>query len=147
MTSGFCPRLKHIECLTRLILPLSLLNLVIQAVHGELNLPVQGTSSQLPLSSILKPNSPSLVSGNGTFALGFFSSSNNPGRFGLGIWYNVQISAGNQTVVWMLQRNANLSDDASLGLSGSGVLQLIDTMNGNPQLLWTSGNNLVSYTL
>ncbi|KAG0561366.1 hypothetical protein KC19_9G059300 [Ceratodon purpureus] len=142
MTSGFCPRLKHIECLTRLILPLSLLNLVIQAVHGELHLPVQGTSSQLPLSSILKPNSPSLVSGNGTFTLGFFSSSNNPGRFGLGIWYNVQISAGNQTVVWMLQRNANLSDDASLGLSGSGVLQLIDTMNGNPQLLWTSGNNL-----
>ncbi|KAG0582982.1 hypothetical protein KC19_3G099500 [Ceratodon purpureus] len=149
MMSKLEGRLHHdVNFLTWLILRLTLFAFlfatVIQPVRGTLVMPVQGTISQLTLSSsaILKTNSPSLVSSNGIFALGFFTSSSSATRFGLGIWYNIQLPAGIQTVVWMPQPDVNLSDAASLQLLPSGVLQLTDAVQGTrDQLVWSSSNN------
>lgn len=134
MTSRLCRRLNHVGCLTRLTLLALHLATVIQPLHS--------TSSQLPLTGILDPSS-SLVSSNDTFALGFFSSSTNPGTLRLGIWYN-QLPAGDQTVVWMPQRDLKLSDKAYLQLSSGGVLQVIDPVNSPAQPVWISGNTSVS---
>ena len=145
MTPRLWRRRNHVELLAWLIiiLQLTLLVTVLQPVQGTLIQPVNGAITQLPVSGVLTSSS-SLVSQNGTFALGFFSSSTAAG-FGVGIWYN-QLPVGNQTVVWMPQRNVNLTSAASLQLSPGGVLQLLDTVNNAPhQVVWTSDNTLVSH--
>lgn len=132
MTSGIWRRRKHVEFLTGLLLAA-----LIQSVAAA-------TSNQLPISAILRPNTASLVSSNGIFALGFFPSSSGAG-FGFGIWYAQLTSLGLQTVVWMPRRDLKLSDQSYVQLSpAGGVLNLIETVNSAPQLVWTSGNYLVS---
>lgn len=135
-------RLSHVGFLTRVIVPLALLALHL-AVAIE---PVRGacTGCQLPLSGILTRSTPSLVSSNGVFALGFFPSSTGDG-FGFGIWYAQLTSLGFQTVVWMPHRDLKLSGGAFLQLSAGGVLQLFETASNDPQPVWTSGNNFVSH--
>ncbi|CAL5344742.1 unnamed protein product [Camellia sinensis] len=60
----------------------------------------------------------SLVSGNGTFALGFFSPGKSTNRY-LGVWYN---NVSEQTVVWVANRNKPINDT-------SGVLSFDNTGN------------------
>ncbi|GMP75090.1 hypothetical protein CsSME_00032303 [Camellia sinensis var. sinensis] len=60
----------------------------------------------------------SLVSGNGTFALGFFSPGKSTNRY-LGVWYS---NVSEQTVVWVANRNKPINDT-------SGVLSFDNTGN------------------
>jgi len=93
----------------------------------------------------LTPNHPlaeneTLVSSDGTFALGFFSpTSSNNNRY-IGIWYK---RIPDQTVIWVgNRRNPVTSPTAVLKLAGNGSLLITDV---NSTLFWSSGStNMVS---
>ena len=85
----------------------------------------------------LVPGSPgnTLVSDDGTFALGFFSPSKSTKKhYYLGIWYN---NIPQHTVVWVANRAAPISDlsSAMLALHSSTNLVLSDA---NGRVLWSS---------
>ncbi|XAR66351.1 Non-specific serine/threonine protein kinase [Bertholletia excelsa] len=66
-----------------------------------------------------------LVSGNGTFALAFFSPGNSRNRY-LGIWYN---KVAEQTVVWVANRDNPINDTSgvlSIHKSGNLVIHGLD---------------------
>jgi hypothetical protein len=83
-----------------------------------------------------KPLSPGdvIVSGDGAFALGFFSPSNStPGRLYLGIWYN---GIPNLTVVWIANRETPASSPApTLALSNASNLVLSDA---DGRVVWST---------
>ena len=88
-----------------------------------------------------KPLSPgnTLVSDDGTFALGFFSPSKSTKKhYYLGIWYN---NIPQHTVVWVANRAAPISDlsSAMLALHSSTNLVLSDA---NGRVLWNSNNSI-----
>jgi hypothetical protein len=88
-----------------------------------------------------KPLSPgnTLVSDDGTFALGFFSPSKSTKKhYYLGIWYN---NIPQRTVVWVANRAAPISDlsSAMLALHSSTNLILSDA---NGRVLWNSNNSI-----
>ncbi|XP_006659181.1 G-type lectin S-receptor-like serine/threonine-protein kinase B120 isoform X2 [Oryza brachyantha] len=85
-----------------------------------------------------KPLSPgsTIVSDDGTFALGFFSPSNPKKHHYVGIWYN---NIPEFTVVWVANRAVPITDasSAALALTGSsgGGLTLSDS---NGHVVWTT---------
>ncbi|CAD6266026.1 unnamed protein product [Miscanthus lutarioriparius] len=88
-----------------------------------------------------KPLSPgnTLVSDDGTFALGFFSPSKSTKKhYYLSIWYN---NIPQRTVVWVANRAAPISDllSAMLALHSSTNLVLSDA---NGRVLWNSNNSI-----
>ncbi|XP_021307165.1 S-locus-specific glycoprotein S13 [Sorghum bicolor] len=99
--------------------------------------------------SRLLPNKPltvgsTLISDDGTFALGFFSPSNSTQKhyFYVGIWYN-KIPKDN--VVWVANRATPVTDpsSATLALTNTSNLVLSST---NSQMLWTANISSASET-
>uniref|UniRef100_A0A0E0LRW8 non-specific serine/threonine protein kinase n=1 Tax=Oryza punctata TaxID=4537 RepID=A0A0E0LRW8_ORYPU len=82
-----------------------------------------------------KPLSPgsTIISDDGTFALGFFSPSNPKKHYYVGIWYN---NIPKFTVVWVANRAAPITvpSSAVFTLTRSSNLTLYD---GNGHVLWT----------
>ncbi|XP_065877701.1 G-type lectin S-receptor-like serine/threonine-protein kinase RKS1 isoform X2 [Euphorbia lathyris] len=75
-----------------------------------------------------------LVSRNGTFALGFFSPGNSIYKY-LGIWYH---KLPEQTVVWVANRNSPVNDSSGiLSISRDGNLVLYDHHDRNLSL-WSA---------
>ncbi|XP_072956887.1 receptor-like serine/threonine-protein kinase SD1-8 [Typha angustifolia] len=73
-----------------------------------------------------------LVSANGSFALGFFSPVDSVNRY-VGIWYN---KIPNQTVVWVANRRNPISDPtSSLSVTAAGNLVIT---NKNSSIIWSS---------
>uniref|UniRef100_A0A0D9X503 Receptor-like serine/threonine-protein kinase n=1 Tax=Leersia perrieri TaxID=77586 RepID=A0A0D9X503_9ORYZ len=81
-----------------------------------------------------KPLSPgsTIVSDDGTFALGFFSPSNPKKYYYVGIWYN---NIPKFTVVWVANRATPITDPSSAVLSLTSNLTL---SAGNGHVLWTT---------
>nr|XP_025875664.1 G-type lectin S-receptor-like serine/threonine-protein kinase B120 isoform X2 [Oryza sativa Japonica Group] len=83
-----------------------------------------------------KPISPgsTIISDDGTFALGFFSPSNPKKHYYVGIWYN---NIPKFTVVWVANRAAPITvpSSAVFTLTRSSNLTLSD---GNGHVLWTT---------
>lgn len=83
-----------------------------------------------------KPLSPgsTIISDDGTFALGFFSPSNPKKHYYVGIWYN---NIPKFTVVWVANRAAPITvpSSAVFTLTRSSNLTLSD---GNGHVLWTT---------
>ncbi|XP_062192747.1 putative G-type lectin S-receptor-like serine/threonine-protein kinase At1g61610 [Phragmites australis] len=80
-----------------------------------------------------------LVSDDGTFALGFFSPSNSTKKhYYVGIWYN---NIPQHTTVWIANRAVPITNlsSAVLALSNSTNLVLSD---GNGRVLWRSNNSI-----
>ncbi|KAF0897718.1 hypothetical protein E2562_000434 [Oryza meyeriana var. granulata] len=86
-----------------------------------------------------KPLSPgsTIVSDDGTFALGFFSPSNPKKHYYLGIWYN---NIPKFTVVWVANRAMPITDPSSavFTLTSSSSLILSD---GNGRVLWMTAKS------
>jgi hypothetical protein len=86
----------------------------------------------------LLPNKPltlgsTLVSDDGTFALGFFSPSNSTrNHYYVGIWYN---SIPKDNVVWVANRATPITDPSSTTLALTGRSNLV-LSNTDGQLLW-----------
>ncbi|KAJ0983524.1 hypothetical protein J5N97_011779 [Dioscorea zingiberensis] len=86
----------------------------------------------------ITPNSPladneTLISGDGTFSLGFFSPGNSNHRY-IGLWYN---KATVQTVVWVANRmNPVTNSTGVLSISSDGTLLIIDQKS---TVVWSSG--------
>ncbi|GLJ28306.1 hypothetical protein SUGI_0556370 [Cryptomeria japonica] len=89
----------------------------------------------LPMGTALTANQ-TLLSKNGTFALGFFSP-NNTNNWYIGIWY-AKISE--KTIVWVANRENPLRKmPGVLKLSRDGYLRLYDLQGRS---VWTSDNSL-----
>ncbi|XP_034576513.1 G-type lectin S-receptor-like serine/threonine-protein kinase B120 isoform X2 [Setaria viridis] len=74
-----------------------------------------------------------LVSDDGTFALGFFSPSNSTrNRYYVGIWYN---SIPKDNIVWVANRATPITDPSSATLALTGGSNLV-LSNTDGQLLW-----------
>ncbi|KAJ0983486.1 hypothetical protein J5N97_011741 [Dioscorea zingiberensis] len=86
----------------------------------------------------ITPNSPladneTLISGDGTFSLGFFSPGNSNHRY-IGLWYN-KVTV--QTVVWVANRmNPVTNSTGVLSISSDGTLLIIDQKS---TVVWSSG--------
>jgi hypothetical protein len=86
----------------------------------------------------LLPNEPltlgsTLVSDDGTFALGFFSPSNSTrNHYYVGIWYN---NIPKDNVVWVANRDTPITDPSSATLALTGRSNLV-LSNTDGQLLW-----------
>ncbi|XP_027095884.2 G-type lectin S-receptor-like serine/threonine-protein kinase At1g34300 [Coffea arabica] len=74
-----------------------------------------------------------LLSPNSTFAAGFFPLPSSPSLFTFSVWY---YSIPNKTIVWSANDNSPVCNSASLVISPSGVLTLINSSYG--QNLWPS---------
>uniref|UniRef100_A0A0A9R8L3 non-specific serine/threonine protein kinase n=1 Tax=Arundo donax TaxID=35708 RepID=A0A0A9R8L3_ARUDO len=103
------------------------------------------SSNRLVHGKPLSPGS-TIVSDDGTFALGFFSPSNSTiKQYYVGIWYNNiwQHTATPITAVWVANRAAPIIDlsSAMLALSNSSNLVLSD---GNGRVLWRSNNSIIT---
>ncbi|KAL5223371.1 hypothetical protein ABZP36_028084 [Zizania latifolia] len=87
----------------------------------------------------LSPGS-TIVSDDGTFALGFFSPSNPKKHYYVGIWYN---NIPKFTVVWVANRAMPITDPSSavLALTRSSNLALSD---GNGRVLWTTAKSSIN---
>uniref|UniRef100_A0ACD5XPC9 Uncharacterized protein n=1 Tax=Avena sativa TaxID=4498 RepID=A0ACD5XPC9_AVESA len=103
-------------------------------------LPLRASQDRLVPGKPLSPGA-TIVSDDGSFALGFFNLSNlsgTPNRLYLGIWYN---DIPELTVVWV----ANRETPATVGLSSAPSLFLTNTSNlvlsdgDNSSVLWTTG--------
>ncbi|KAL6843086.1 hypothetical protein ACP4OV_026799 [Aristida adscensionis] len=100
------------------------------------------SSNRLVPGTPLSPGS-TLVSDDGTYALGFFSPSNSTkNHYYLGIWYN-NISVC--TAVWIANRAAPITDlsSAMLTLSSRANLVLSD---GDGRVLWRTNNSIILST-
>ncbi|KAJ7556533.1 hypothetical protein O6H91_05G087800 [Diphasiastrum complanatum] len=95
-----------------------------QSSHGQI-------VERLSLGSILQANQ-TLVSRNGTFALGFFSLG--PDRNYLGVTYGFSKS----THIWMANRNDPAKNGASLTFSSDGNMVI---NNPDQTRVWMSGTN------
>ncbi|XP_017985303.1 PREDICTED: G-type lectin S-receptor-like serine/threonine-protein kinase SD1-1 [Theobroma cacao] len=72
-----------------------------------------------------------LVSGDGSFELGFFSPGNSTKRY-LGIWYKVSP----ETVVWVANREAPLANHFGvLNVTNQGTIIILDK---KPSIIWSS---------
>ncbi|KAJ4823212.1 hypothetical protein Tsubulata_013981 [Turnera subulata] len=102
-----------------------------------LNLPVATAIDSIDTTQSLKDGDNStIVSADGTFALGFFSPGSSTNRY-LGIWYS-RIPV--QTVVWVANRDAPLSNSSVvLRINSQGVLVLLQDQN-NGRAVWSSSN-------
>ncbi|KAJ0983485.1 hypothetical protein J5N97_011740 [Dioscorea zingiberensis] len=86
----------------------------------------------------ITPNNPladneTLISGDGTFSLGFFSPGKSKNRY-IGLWYN---KATNRTVVWVANRNNPVTNSTGvLSISSNGNLLITDQ---NSTVFWSSG--------
>ncbi|KAJ0983545.1 hypothetical protein J5N97_011800 [Dioscorea zingiberensis] len=86
----------------------------------------------------ITPNSPladneTLISGDGTFSLGFFSPGKSNHRY-IGLWYN-KVTV--QTVVWVANRmNPVTNSTGVLSISSDGTLLIIDQKS---TVVWSSG--------
>ncbi|XP_021726192.1 uncharacterized protein LOC110693367 [Chenopodium quinoa] len=82
-----------------------------------------------------------IVSSNGAFKLGFFSTPNSTHRY-VGIWYN-KLPMNN--VVWVANRNNPLKDSSggTIRISEDGNLQVLNAQN---QTLWSSNVTISSQT-
>ncbi|QHO31631.1 hypothetical protein HN51_019812 [Arachis hypogaea] len=77
-----------------------------------------------------------MVSGGGTFVLGFFNSQDNPMKRYLGICYNEVVP---MTVVWVAKRNNPLNDSSGLlKITDKGLLVLL---NNNNNIFWSSNSS------
>ncbi|KAK6941849.1 Bulb-type lectin domain [Dillenia turbinata] len=79
------------------------------------------------------------VSSNGDFTLGFFSHSDQPNQYGVGIRYNSNsIPHDKQTLVWVAGGDLHVSNQSYFQLTNEGNLVLC---NSNGIIAWTSGNS------
>ncbi|KAJ4828230.1 hypothetical protein Tsubulata_013111 [Turnera subulata] len=96
-------------------------------------------TDSLFVNQTLTGNGETLVSGNGRFALGFFSPSGSRNRY-LGIWYK---DIPQQTVVWVANKDAPLG-----GLSGLVTLtadgSLVIFNNASKGAVWSSNSSTTS---
>ncbi|KAK9064107.1 hypothetical protein SSX86_017979 [Deinandra increscens subsp. villosa] len=77
-----------------------------------------------------------IVSGNATFELGFFSPGGSKNRY-LGIWYK---NITPRVVVWVANRETPLIDTSGLvKLSSQGILSLV---NGSGTTIWSSNSSI-----
>ncbi|KAK6945309.1 S-locus glycoprotein domain [Dillenia turbinata] len=99
--------------------------------------------SQIPLGSKLHSSENKFwVSSNGDFALGFFSNSDQPNQYGVGIRYNSNsIPHDKQTLVWVAGGDLRISNQSYFQLTNEGNLVLC---NSKGVIAWTSGNSNVS---
>ncbi|XP_047306515.1 G-type lectin S-receptor-like serine/threonine-protein kinase At1g11330 [Impatiens glandulifera] len=101
-----------------LLIHLSFLLSSVAATNLTLNLP------------IVDPET--IVSNNGIFKLGFFSSNSSTDRY-LGVWYN---KIPKLTVIWVANRGEPIKDSlGSVTISEDGNLVVL---NGQKQLIWSS---------
>ncbi|CAN1239384.1 G-type lectin S-receptor-like serine/threonine-protein kinase At4g27290 [Linum grandiflorum] len=81
--------------------------------------------------SIADSQSQTIVSGGGSFQLGFFTPSPSTLRY-LGIWYNFS----KQSVVWVANRDSPLTDSSGvLRLTSNGTLLLLNSSNA---VIWST---------
>ncbi|VAI20887.1 unnamed protein product [Triticum turgidum subsp. durum] len=100
-------------------------------------LPLRASEDRLVPGERLSPGA-TIVSDDGAFALGFFSSSNSiPASLYLGIWYN---GIPELTVVWVANREIPLTNSTSsaptLSLTNTSNLVLSDGSSG--RVVWTT---------
>ncbi|CAM0944376.1 unnamed protein product [Alopecurus aequalis] len=113
--------------------------------------PAPGAAATADAVSARRPlrGNDTMVSARGKFEVGLFSPAGSSGRFYLGIWYkNIPV----QTVIWVGNRAAPLSDVASAELKVSaedGNLELVGLASASsssaPAVVWSS--NLSSTSL
>ncbi|KAL0305849.1 UNVERIFIED_CONTAM: putative G-type lectin S-receptor-like serine/threonine-protein kinase [Sesamum radiatum] len=72
-----------------------------------------------------------MISEGGRFALGFFGPQGSGSRY-VGIWYQ---EAGNESVVWVAKRKANLREWWVLTIGNDGNLKVMD---GNGDVVWST---------
>ncbi|KAL0926662.1 hypothetical protein M5K25_002903 [Dendrobium thyrsiflorum] len=91
-------------------------------------------TNSLSLGQSLSGNQ-TLVSKDGTFALGFFTPGNSH-KFYIGIWYN---KLPGQTIIWVANRKAPVSDPTTskLQISDLGNLVLLDSAKSQ---VWSSNS-------
>ncbi|CAN1239386.1 G-type lectin S-receptor-like serine/threonine-protein kinase At4g27290 [Linum grandiflorum] len=81
--------------------------------------------------SIADSQSQTIVSGGGSFQLGFFTPATSTLRY-LGIWYNFS----KQSVVWVANRDSPLTDSSGvLRLTSNGTLLLLNSSNA---VIWST---------
>ncbi|EEE68148.1 hypothetical protein OsJ_26255 [Oryza sativa Japonica Group] len=99
--------------------------------HGSIHL--CASDNRLVPGKPISPGS-TIISDDGTFALGFFSPSNPKKHYYVGIWYN---NIPKFTVVWVANRAAPITvpSSAVFTLTRSSNLTLSD---GNGHVLWTT---------
>lgn len=77
------------------------------------------------------------VSSNGDFALGFFSHSDQPNQYSVGIRFNSDsIPSDKQVVVWVAGAEVTVSNHSYFQLTPEGGLVLYDSSNGG--VVWSS---------
>ncbi|KAG0483911.1 hypothetical protein HPP92_011995 [Vanilla planifolia] len=76
-----------------------------------------------------------LISNDGTFALGFFSPGNSS-KFYIGIWYN---KLPGQTIIWVANRETPTSDPTTSKLQISDLGELV-LLNSSKSLIWSSNS-------
>lgn len=91
-------------------------------------------TNSLSLGQSLSGNQ-TLISKDGTFALGFFSRGSSP-RFYIGVWYN---KLPGQSIFWVANREAPVTDTTAskLQISDHGDLVLL---NGSKSPVWSSNS-------
>ncbi|KAM1126870.1 hypothetical protein FF2_041573 [Malus domestica] len=94
------------------------------------------SASRIGLGSrLLARENQTLVSDNGTFALGFTPTSDEDDRLQLAIWFAEL--PGDRTIVWSANRNSAVSNNAILELDTTGNLVLMD----GDATTWTSNTS------
>ncbi|CAN6569533.1 unnamed protein product [Malus baccata var. baccata] len=94
------------------------------------------SASRIGLGSrLLARENQTLVSDNGTFALGFTPTSDDDYRLQLAIWFAEL--PGDRTIVWSANRNSAVSNNAILELDTTGNLVLTD----GDATTWTSNTS------
>ncbi|KAF5737701.1 G-type lectin S-receptor-like serine/threonine-protein kinase SD3-1 [Tripterygium wilfordii] len=116
--------------------------ILLSVCTGFLLIPV--VSSQIPLGSKLSiAENNSWISPNGDFAIGFFSHSDQPNQFSVGIHFNSKsIPLGKQIVVWVAGADVTVGNKSYFELSHKGEFVLFDSSTGVSA--WTSKTSKLS---
>lgn len=111
---------------------------------GSLNFPV--ADSQIPLGSNISAfGNQFWESSNGDFSFGFFTHSDQPNQFSVGIRFNSKsIPVDKQTVVWVAGADVTVGNKSYFELTQNGDLVLFDSSNG--VTVWASKTSHLSVT-
>lgn len=115
--------------------------IILFSISNLLLLTFLGSVSLALVANIIGPYQPlsdgkTLVSGDGSFQLGFFSPGNSKNRY-LGIWYN---NIPTRTVVWVANRCNPINDSSGMLTVSSSTGNLVLVGHNTKKVFWSTSS-------